>query len=933
LSKSRSGAPKRVAAGLLASSLAIFGIALAPSAGAVDDVSGDRIAGINRYATAAAVAGQDDFAGADTAILATGESFPDALAASGLAGANAPAPIILTESNTYSTEAQEALNNLTSITDVIIVGGTAAISQDVEDAVVADGFTVTRVAGTNRYETAAEIAGDIATVGQIDGLDSALIASGTGFADALAGGPIAYAAGLPILLVDPNEIPAATSDAIADLGIEQAIILGGTAAVSDEVAAELDEATGNPSVRVAGENRFATAAEVARFAEAELGWGPDEVFLANGLNFPDALAGGPIGGERNAPIVLLASYPPETEEYLDEVSDTVAGVTCLGGTASCSAEDLDSAVESAENTGNDEGTTPENDTATTRPELVSATVVETRTTAAATATRPAGTYVLYCFDEAITGAPIDATDFHLYFGDGTRFSGLLTDTDAVRNFTSGVSATDNKCAEVIFEGGAAGSATDLRSAAVAGALTLATVDDSAVTGSVGTAADENPEGDAPLTPSGATSAAAGVTAAPDLVSVGNFRAGTTADVTAVDFTFDQAAFVQAGNDFDLVAVDGTTWQCNAPAVDSTTPASGLAAPGGNGTTVITVNCAEPGGPTPLPSTQFTAENTARGVVNPASVGTSITTSNTGGVKNPLQAADAVAGGISTAPDLTLVLFAADALPSTDIVGYVFDEAVTVGGGLGSTYAAGVFGIYNTTGAETLNAAVSCVRSSESNSAVQCGFTDGILSSGTFVGGNVRAGAVTSADTPTQPNAADEEGVAPSAGPTLGAGRTDGPDLTGVAINTVVSPFGNTTYSATYTFDEDTADTADGATGAGTDCAGGRASAGNCNTGENVVLSGLHLVLADGIRLDCSATGASTTGLTARAEDADNTVTCAAFTVSGGAAATPAQIHNAVLGTVDAGAVDDEAGTPAPAAGDSNPEGSEVATGSGGTPAS
>ncbi|MEA3055380.1 MAG: serine protease Do, partial [Actinomycetota bacterium] len=152
MSKSHSGAPRRVAVGLLAGALAVFGIALAPNAGATTSATGDRIAGTNRYGTAAAIAGQSDFAGATTAILATGQNFPDALAASGVAGSKAPAPIVLTESNNYTKEAKDALKAL-KVTNVIIVGGTAAVSDAVKNAVAADGYTVTRLAGNDRYAT------------------------------------------------------------------------------------------------------------------------------------------------------------------------------------------------------------------------------------------------------------------------------------------------------------------------------------------------------------------------------------------------------------------------------------------------------------------------------------------------------------------------------------------------------------------------------------------------------------------------------------------------------------------------------------------------------------------------------------------------------------------------------------------------------------
>jgi putative cell wall-binding protein len=944
LSKSRSGAPRRIAAGLLAGALSVVGIALAPPAGATDDATGDRIAGINRYATAAAIAGQDDFDGAVTAILATGETFPDALAASGLAGANAPAPIVLTASDSYSDEAQETLNNLTDVSDVIIVGGTAAISQDVEDAVAADGFAVSRVAGNDRYETAADIAGELASIGQVDGLDTALIASGAGFADALAGGPVAYDGGFPLLLTQPNELPAATATALADLGIEQVVILGGTAAVSDDVETELEGIVGADAIRVAGLNRFGTAAEVSQFAEEELGWAATEILLANGLNFPDALAGGPLGGERQAPILLLASVPDETLEEADRLSATVDKATCLGGVAACGEEDLETVVtEGLQSTDNDDDTdTPTNATATTRPELVSATIVETRTTSAATGTRPAGTYVKYCFDEPITGAAIVATSFFVYKADGTRYVGTGTETVTAtgQTFTSGITSDDNKCAEIIFGGRGAGAADSglLDQAAEAATLTLATVTRGAVTGAAGSATDTNIEGDAPLAPASSTPASAGITNSPDLVSVGNFRAGSTSGVTAVDFVFDENAFVAAGGvnpnattGFHIVDALGNDYGCLASA--TTTDAGGLAAPGGSGTTTITVNCFEPTGFAPLQD--FAAASFARGYVTTGSVGDAA--GGTGNL-NVLTAADVTGGtaGVTANPDLTSVLFVPDLVLGSDVVVFSFDEAVQ-GTDQNPPVTSG-FRLYNTNGTETNVATVgACARSSSSNASVNCLFADNYLASQNFVGGSVTASAVRAADNGAI-NQPDEEGAAPSTGPTATSGRTDGPDLTGVAVGT--SGLGGA--QVTYTFDEDTADavslvdTPPGGSTTGTSTTAGGNSTG---TAQNTLVLGLHAYTSDGIRLTCTSLanslGNDATVQGARNEDTDNTIACTNFNVVGtggtdvaGGAATATQIRSIVVGTVDYGAVDDESTTGA----DTSPEGAEIATGSTGTPA-
>src|SRR5688572_28184995 len=106
------GASRRVGIGLLAGALLVFGIALAPNAGATADVTVTRYAGATRYGTAAAIAGDASFDGATTAIVATGENYPDALAASALAGAEAPAPIILTQKDTYTSDAKAALGDV-----------------------------------------------------------------------------------------------------------------------------------------------------------------------------------------------------------------------------------------------------------------------------------------------------------------------------------------------------------------------------------------------------------------------------------------------------------------------------------------------------------------------------------------------------------------------------------------------------------------------------------------------------------------------------------------------------------------------------------------------------------------------------------------------------------------------------------------------------
>jgi len=839
----------------------------------VDSVTTDRVAGTTRYGTAAAVAGQDDFSGATTAILATGETFPDALAASGLAGADAPAPIVLTQSDTYTQDAQQALNNLTSVTNVVIVGGTAAVSTGVENAVKADGFTVTRVAGNNRYETAAAIADEMGTVGSTGGLKTAIIATGTNFADALSGGPVAYKGNFPILLVTPDSVPSATEAELNSLGIQQVLILGGTAAVSNATQSDLEGIVGNPAVRIAGTNRFGTSADVAQWAVDNMGWAPAETLLANGLNFPDALAAGPLGGERQAPVLLTASIPDEIQAFLDKHSDTIAKLTALGGTGVISDDDIAAAQDAAQTTDND-NTATANGTATTKPELVSATFVETRTATFATSSRLAGTYIKYTFDEQVTGKTPDATKFKVYKANDPANAATAATSATIMD-------TDNHSVEAFF-GGAA-----FDTAAEAAVLTTATVDDDAVEGQAGLS-DPNIEGDSGITPpsSGSTAAAAGVTDAPDLVSVGNFRAGTSADVTAVDFTFDEAAYEgNASQGFHLVTTTGADVVCTGPASGSTTVPSGGTIAGGEGTTTFTVLCNEALNAAHWDATTIVRGYDVAGAVGDAAGGT--------GNTNPLEAADVSNGGNSDAPDLSLVVFApASDSTSFDFVAYIFDESVS-----STILSSSAFGIYKSTGATTNMSPGFCSRSTENNQTVLCALGNGTINGSTYVGGNVKAGAVNDTDTSPNTNDADEVGVSPSGSASAGADRTSGPDLVSVKVNSATSPFGTVTHNVTYTFDEDTAD------------ASADAAAADVN-----VPALFHLYLSDGIALNCKATtGFASSSLTsgsatlaARDEDHDNTITCYSYVVTvGGAAATDTQVASAVVGTVDQFAADDE----------------------------
>lgn len=215
-------------------------------------IEAERLAGDNRYATASDIA---THVYADTQVAtvalalgnhATGrDAWPDALSAASLAGGDDPVPTLLTLADRLPGVTREALEALAP-ERVVVLGGTAAVSATVVDAVADLGITVERLRGEDRYATSIAVA-DIAMSGEIgEPLDGSIgvFASGEDFADALGAGALAARRSAPLLLV-PDDVLDDDVDAYLrseGTAFERILLVGGTAAVSDHVLSELDAA-------------------------------------------------------------------------------------------------------------------------------------------------------------------------------------------------------------------------------------------------------------------------------------------------------------------------------------------------------------------------------------------------------------------------------------------------------------------------------------------------------------------------------------------------------------------------------------------------------------------------------------------------------------------------------------------------------------------
>ena len=277
-----------------------------------------RIAGSARYDTAFAAAntlketlGVEQFS---TIIVASGEQFADALAGSYLA-AEKDAPILLVRDNkdTMKSVKDYIKENLAPGGTVYLLGGKNAVPVAMESDL--EGFTVTRLAGADRYATNLEILKEAGVEGK-----DILVCTGKDFADSLS----ASAVGLPILLVKDNLNDAQKEFLQGTTG--KKIIIGGSNAVSYKIEDQLG-AYGEV-IRLAGVSRYDTSVLVAETFFSE----PTQVVVAFAENFPDGLSGGPVANAIGAPLIL--TKPGKESAAAEYVSRTgINGGYVLGGTA------------------------------------------------------------------------------------------------------------------------------------------------------------------------------------------------------------------------------------------------------------------------------------------------------------------------------------------------------------------------------------------------------------------------------------------------------------------------------------------------------------------------------------------------------------------------------------------------------------------------
>lgn len=286
-----------------------------------ESISFRRVFGNNRTDTSIAIS-KHTFEKADIAVIVDGSNYPDALSASSLT--DGKYPILLVQNNLSDSVVSELYR--LGVIKVIIVGGEKSVPKSIEEKLkTLDNIEeVERIHGFNRYDTNAKIF-------KMSKSNNLVVANGESFPDALASSSLLQNGNL--ILTNTYYMPDFTKDKLRNYKPKNTYIIGGINSISNSIYNSVETKVANSKIsRVSGNNRYATSASIANKFTS------NSVIVANGENFPDALAAAPLSQKLNQPIILVNKngIDSDVQKYL--INNNINKVILLGGEQSIPAD-------------------------------------------------------------------------------------------------------------------------------------------------------------------------------------------------------------------------------------------------------------------------------------------------------------------------------------------------------------------------------------------------------------------------------------------------------------------------------------------------------------------------------------------------------------------------------------------------------------------
>ncbi len=292
-----------------------------------------RLGGSTRYGTNLAVNDALDHEKGGVVFVATGLDFADALSVAPAAAVSDGA-LFLTPAGAMPADTLAKIKNLEP-SKVYVVGGPGVVSSNVVAQLRnATNVFPLRIYGETRYETSAKV---FQTFFNGRDVDRAFIATGLSYPDGLSASAAAGAFDAPVLLVNGSSGSNLMSESTAllkRLGAETIVIAGGPGAVNTKIESNLKK-NFSTVTRVSGADRYATNIAVNNYVSANVGdTAMTGVWVATGLDFPDALSAAPAAGDPTQRLVLTNGKcipKPVVSEWIDGSGSRVGTVTLVGG--------------------------------------------------------------------------------------------------------------------------------------------------------------------------------------------------------------------------------------------------------------------------------------------------------------------------------------------------------------------------------------------------------------------------------------------------------------------------------------------------------------------------------------------------------------------------------------------------------------------------
>lgn len=262
-----------------------------------ENISIKRLNGNDRYETSANIASYYEAGQLDSVIVTSGNGFADALSSSCIQGFGG-SPVMLVGDNIQNSSKtiNYIENHLKKDGTIYILGGEASVNSGVEKYFKEKGFNkIIRLGGNDRYET------NIKIVNQANVREGTpiVIANGDNFPDALSISSIAAYKGYPVFITPFNNLPSKTEEKIKEIKPSKIYVIGGSSSIGSGIEDKLKQIS-NDVVRIQGKDRYETSMNICKYFDENL----DNVVIASGEAFPDALSGTALSAKLKAPIVI-----------------------------------------------------------------------------------------------------------------------------------------------------------------------------------------------------------------------------------------------------------------------------------------------------------------------------------------------------------------------------------------------------------------------------------------------------------------------------------------------------------------------------------------------------------------------------------------------------------------------------------------------------